>query len=496
MALYQLSYDGSRSTVGAGDLLRLSLSGSTPFRLVPEYGPSMTDEDAVDAVLARARERVTPDDEERERLRAAASEVIDRAEAAAADLPVEADVIQVGSTARDTWLSGDRDIDVFVRFPPELDRERLASYGLEVGHETLPDGREEFAEHPYVTGTVDGFDVDLVPCYRLDDATEIRSAVDRTPFHTAYVEDRLDETLAGEVRIVKAFLSAIGAYGSDLRTRGISGYLAELLTLEHGRARDLLATAADEWQPPIEYDPETHAAATFDDPLVVIDPTDPHRNVAAVVSPATVARIQHYARELLDDPRDERLSPRKPDPIVPSVARDVIDERGTTPVALRIPRPDVVDDQLYPQLERSLDGITSALDEHGFEPLRGIVLADDDVAALLVECAIGELSTIERHLGPPVHVRDHAERFAAAYDDDPTTYGPFVDEGRYVVERPRTHTTPEGFLRGDDLTSVALGVRIEEAIDRGDHDLLVGADVSTLADRFGRDLAAYFDPVP
>ncbi|WP_173424941.1 nucleotidyltransferase domain-containing protein, partial [Natrinema salifodinae] len=186
----------------------------------------------LETVVAEIRDRVDPDDDERDRLREVADRLMDRAETAATELCDGADVLQVGSTARNTWISGDRDIDVFVRFPPELDRETLEEHGLEVGHATLPEGHEEYAEHPYVKGEVEGFDVDVVPCFRLESATEIRSAVDRTPFHTRYLQTRLDEDLAAAVRVTKQFLKGIGVYGSDLRTQGFSGYLTELLVCE------------------------------------------------------------------------------------------------------------------------------------------------------------------------------------------------------------------------------------------------------------------------
>ena len=467
----------------------------------------MSDADeAFEATVAAVRERVDPDSAERERLAEAAERLRSRAREAVADRPVEADVVQVGSTARDTWVSGDRDIDVFVCFPPALDREELKSYGLQVGHAVLPDGREEFAEHPYVTGDVDGFDVDLVPCYRLDDASEVRSAVDRTPFHTAYLERRLDADLAGEVRVCKAFLKGVGVYGSDLRTRGVGGYLTELLVLDHGGFRPLVEAVAD-WRSPVRLDPgETASEATFEDPLVVIDPTDPGRNVASVVSAESLARFQHYARELLDDPRETLFKPRDPDPLPPAAVREHVRDRDATPVALAFPAPDVVDDRLYPQLRRTTGNLADALERRGFRPLRSRAFTDRDGraddeddgeprAVVLIECAASELSAVERHEGPPVAVREHATGFHEKYDDD-DGYGPFLDGDRYVVERDREYTTPDGAVEGL-LFDVGLGPDVERAVE-GDHAVLVGESVADLAERDGlaRALREYFEPRP
>jgi len=462
--------------------------------------------DEFDAVVEAVRERVSPTDDERARLQRVADAVMADAEAAVAELPVDADVVQVGSTARGTWTAGDRDVDVFVCFPPTLDRETLEEYGLTVGHAVLPEGREEYAEHPYVVGERDGYAVDLVPCYAVESATEIQSAVDRTPFHTRYLEARLDGDSAGDVRVAKQFLKGIGAYGSDLRTRGFSGYLTELLVLEYGGFRGLVEAAAD-WHPPIRLDPADHGTATFDDPLVVVDPTDPERNVAAVCSADNVARLQHYARDLLDDPRTDLFTEREPEPLDASAVEAAVDRRATTPVALRFPAPNVVEDQLWPQLRKSLDGLRSELDRRGFDVFRAAAFAAEGSgdsadsgaatgdAVLFIELAVAERPAVERHEGPPVHVREHAGGFYEKYDGDPDVAGPFVDGDRYVVERPREFTAAAEFLSSEAVFDVGLGPHVESALTDG-YDLLVGTDIAALADDFGVELASYFDPKP
>jgi tRNA nucleotidyltransferase (CCA-adding enzyme) len=464
--------------------------------------------DEFDAVVGKVRARASPTDDERAQLQRVADAVMADAEAAIADLPVEAEVVQVGSTARGTWTAGDRDVDVFVCFPPSIDRETLEEYGLAVGHDVLPDGREEYAEHPYVVGEREGYAVDLVPCYAVEDATEIQSAVDRTPFHTRYLQERLDDNSAAEVRVAKQFLKGIGVYGSDLRTRGFSGYLTELLVLEFGGFRAFLEAVAD-WHPPVRLDPEDHGSETFDDPLVVIDPTDPERNVAAVLSETNVATLQHYARDLLAEPRVSLFTEDDPCPFEAADVEAAVSQRGTTPVALRFAAPDVVDDQLWPQLRKSLDGLCSELDRRGFEVLRSAAFVEDDSgepetldtetrgrdAVLLLEFAVAEQPAVERHEGPPVHVREHASGFFQKYDDNSEVAGPFIDGDRYVVERQRTFTTATGFLSSAAVYDVGLGQRIESALENG-YEVLVGTDIAALADGFGVDLASYFDPKP
>ena len=462
---------------------------------------------SLEAVLSAVEARVTPDEAERARFEQVAGELRERTLSALSDLDVEGDVVLVGSTARGTWLSGDRDIDMFVRLPAGLDRSELVQYGLTIGHEVLPEGREEYAEHPYVKGTYEGFDVDLVPCYDVEDAEHIQSAVDRTPFHSTYLEENLDDELARDVRLAKRFLKGIGAYGSDLRTRGFSGYLTELLICEYGGFVPLIEAAA-EWHPPVELDPEDHGRETFTDPLVVIDPTDPERNVAAVLSAENLARFQHYSRELLQDPREELFFPPEREPISAAELRAHVRERRTTPVAVVFEAPDVVDDQLWPQLRRTLGGVIDGLDDHAFDVFRADAFVEETEgpadeqgqAVLFLELASPTVPAVSRHIGPPVSVRSHAEGFYEKYDrerddgNDNRLYGPFLVEDRYIVERPREFTDASEYLRSEALLEVRTGAQIEDAFE--DRTVLVGDEVDALVDSFGRDLAAYFDPRP
>jgi len=460
-------------------------------------------------VAAAVLARVEPDAEERARLAAVVETLTERTNEVVADLPVEAEPLHVGSTARDTWIAGDRDVDLFVRFSTDLPRADLERLGLDVGHAVLPDGHEEYAEHPYVTGEVDGFAVDLVPCYAVDSATEIRTAVDRTPFHTDYLKARLDAETTAEIRVFKQFLKGVGVYGSDLRTRGFSGYLTELLVLAFGDARSTLDAVSD-WHPPVVFDPEEHGTRTFDDPLVVVDPTDPERNVAAVLSAENLARLQHHARAVLADPAVEAFFPHPPAPISAEAVREHLRRRETTPVAVVFETPDVVDDDLYPQLRRSLSGVGDELDRRGFSVFRRATFADSaprggapgdageaapSKSVLLFELSVAELPAVECHEGPPVHVREHAAAFYETYADDPSVYGPFVGGERYVVEREREFTSVRDLLESDALFDVRLGTSVAASLRDG-YDVVVGEDVATLADAFGEALSGYFDPRP
>jgi tRNA nucleotidyltransferase (CCA-adding enzyme) len=444
-------------------------------------------------IIEQVRDQIDPGAAERKAMRQVTAQLRNRITAEIESLPVDADIIQVGSTARGTWLAGDRDIDMFVRFPADLDREVLEEYGLTIGNAVLPSGDEEYAEHPYVTGTFEGFEVDLVPCYDVDAGSELQSAVDRTPHHNRYLQTRIGESTAAAVRVLKQFLKGIGAYGSDLRTRGFSGYLTELLVVEYGDFEGVIKAAA-KWEPPVEIDPKAHGSAAHDDPLVVVDPTDPTRNVAAVCSARNISRLQHYARQFLEEPAQTYFtSPTETTAKMDSeVVRTHLQRRGTSPVAVVFDSPDIVDDQLYPQLRKSIQGIRTALEAEGFDVIRTATFADDQ-AVLFIELMHRHCPAIERHTGPPIAVREHASEFYTAYESDTDTYGPFIDDDRYVVERERTWTDAAAFLRSEAIFDVGLGAQIEEAL-ADTYTVLIEDDITALTPEFGESLTRYFEP--
>ncbi|HQQ25676.1 MAG TPA: nucleotidyltransferase domain-containing protein, partial [Methanomassiliicoccales archaeon] len=129
----------------------------------------------------------------------------------------------VGSVAKGTYV-GEPDIDLFVLFPEDVERKDLERVGLRIGQEVLG-GETRYAEHPYTHGEMDGFEVDLVPCYEVKDASQIRSAVDRTPFHTRFVLSHLDDGKRDQVLLLKQFMKGIGVYGAEAKVQGFSGYL-------------------------------------------------------------------------------------------------------------------------------------------------------------------------------------------------------------------------------------------------------------------------------
>jgi len=380
-----------------------------------------------------------------------------------------AEPMVVGSVARDTFIHGDRDLDIFLLFDPSLSREELEEKGLMlargIADELAERYCEKYAEHPYISATIDGFDVDLVPCFRVDSASALRSSVDRTPFHTRYISSRI-APLVDDVLLAKQFAKGGGVYGSDQMTEGFSGYLCELLILYYGGFSALLEAAAD-WKPGILIDPEGHRTKDFTEPLVVVDPVDGGRNVSASVSLDRMYEFVELARGYLDEPSYLFFFPPKR----PACTREQLDvqlnDRGTFLYSISFATPPYIPDVVVPQLRRSMDSILGLLERNGFPVHSADCEMFEDRCLLLFELNAGKVPHARRHIGPPLWNRTNADKFFEKYtagDIPGLSSGPYIENGRYVVEVQRRYTTAADLLRSPDLLDVGLGRHVRQSM--------------------------------
>ncbi len=380
----------------------------------------------------------------------------------------KAEGMVVGSIARRTWVKGDRDLDIFLLFDPQISREQLEEEGLALARNiagSFSDRfHEKYAEHPYINATIDDVDVDLVPCYHVDSATSIQSAVDRTPFHTRYITDRI-AGLIDDVLLLKQFTKAGGIYGSDQMTEGFSGYLCELLILYYGGFTALIRTAAT-WRPGLVIDIEKHAAKKFDEPLVVIDPVDPKRNVAAAVSLDRMAGFVELARGYNENPVYEFFAHPQKRCILKKELAAVISQRMTFVYAITFATPPYIPEIVVPQLKRSVIALREFMERNGFLVHHVSYDMQEDRCMFLIELLVGELPAIRLHHGPPLWNHENADKFLRKHLTEHMS-GPFIEDGRYEMEVHREHRTAKDLLTTNELLKVSLGKHIRQSLELG-----------------------------
>jgi tRNA nucleotidyltransferase (CCA-adding enzyme) len=361
------------------------------------------------------------------------------------------DVQLVGSVAKHTYV-GRPDIDLFILFDVSTPRSRMNEIGLGVGKTILPVYEERYAEHPYVHGRFNGFEVDIVPCYSVEDPSKMQSAVDRTPFHTRFIMERMTPVMRDQVRLLKQFMKGIGTYGAEAKVQGFSGYLVELMVIKYGSFNECLV-ASSGWKFGTKVSLNGKAVDKFQAPLVFIDPVDSTRNVASALSTDQFSKFVYASQEFLSNPNDKFFFPLARRSMEKEVLWDYFNETGFRTVLVKCPRPSGIDDNVFPQARKSVEGLKVILEQAGFHILdKTLSIGSEVVMLFLLESDV--ISDCQKHIGPPVWMdtsKDFLERWKGHSVGEP-----FIEGGRWVVFIHRECNEASSLLRMN-LSKASLG---------------------------------------
>ena len=396
-------------------------------------------------IRRRAVEKFYPEEEEFDELEEAYEKISEFIEKSSGF-----ETFFAGSAGRKTCMTGDRDVDVFVLFPEELERRELEQKGLEIGRKTFEefDGEYEveYAEHPYTKGMIEGLEVEIVPCYDTD-PENIISAVDRSPHHAEWVRENLSMEQREDVVLLKAFLRASGIYGSSLKVQGFSGYLCELLIYEFGSFRELLESA-QEWGEEKVLDPENYHSEGLPEKLekrfrgenlVVVDPVDSERNVASVLTRENYSRFVFQAWKFSESPGMEFFREEEGIDVENFALRKELDRRGDF-IVLEFDVPDRPDDILYPQMRKALRRLRDRLEDAGFRIFESGFHVGDQVRVFF---ELDEtLPEIYYQKGPKVfHGTEHLRQFTEKYDNT------FIQDDRVVAKTEREFSNARNLVK-------------------------------------------------
>lgn len=440
-------------------------------------------------------ERIRPRRGEEEELKKTAGELLSAVRREAAKIDPRLAATLLGSASRGTWLRNEKDLDVFVSFPLEYGRGELEEAVTRIGSRVLENPRKQYAEHPYVTGSYRGYEVEIVPCYAVESPGKLKSAVDRTPFHDAFVRKHIPGK-EDEVRLLKQFLRGIRCYGAEAKVEGFSGYLCELLVLKYGSFKNVLE-AARKWRrgEVLSFEPveEEKLREKFPSPLIFLDPVDKDRNVASALSERNFSLFRHASREYLRNPREEFFFPRPRKPVKEELKR-LLRERGTSLLALFFPKPGVIEDVLYTQGRKALRILEKVLRRGGFR----VILSDFFVrqrVCMLFELESLSLPAARLHLGPRGNAY-HEARFLEKYREyREKLTEPFLLGGRWAIYLRRRHTRAEaylgGFLSAGRLEEQGIPSHMARSLEEG-YELK--ADEDALEGEFLEELLDFLDP--
>lgn len=336
--------------------------------------------------------------------------------------PMITDVVLGGSFAKGTWLKrkdihdnsvkseGCTDIDIFIKIDVSLQDEEFDELAKKIAKQSLSgyNPRLRYSSHPYVEAYVKGIRVNVVPCYNVEKG-KWKSAADRSPFHTEYIRDNLDDEKKNQVRLLKKFLKSIGVYGAEIATAGFSGYVTEILILKYGSFLSVLKAISN-----IKEDKNVISIGKFDEdvlkifqsPIIIIDPIDSRRNLGTAISAESVGKAVLAARAFLEKPSLDFFREKKER--YNETFKEIYSNLLIVEFFYRQRSPDII----WGQIKRTLNAISKQLCIANFTVIRSIGDIDEKGHATFV--FLLEAITLPRYMartGPDIFRRNDTTSF-------------------------------------------------------------------------------------
>ncbi len=316
-----------------------------------------------------------------------------------------------GSYAKGTWLAEDNDLDFFVKIDPSVNKYEFEHLGTLIGFRALSKYKPylRYSDHPYVEAKIQKIRVNVVPCYQVNKG-QWKSAADRSPFHTLFMNKNLDDYMKGQVRILKAFLKSSEIYGSQLSVGGFSGYVTEILILKYRsfiQVINFMANVSHDKLVIAINEPDPQMLPLFNSRIIIMDPIDPRRNLGAAISAESFGKFILAARSFLQNPSIRYFNTNETKSDI-SVFEKVKPNLIIIEFKIRRRSPDVI----WGQLKRSLTALSKQLGVSGFNTFGSTCITNEkEYAAFVFLLEFTTLPSFTLNVGPEVFRKHDTERF-------------------------------------------------------------------------------------
>ena len=276
-----------------------------------------------------------------------------------------------GSYAKDTWLSKEADIDIFIKFKKTVSDEKFTEIIKKVGFESLKKYNPyvRYSEHPYVEARIKKTKINVVPCYEVN-LGEWKSSADRSPFHTKHMQKSLTTKMRNEVRILKTFLKVNKIYGAEIAKQGFSGYVSEVLILNFNNFENVVKSIAQIQQGQII----GKTSKVFKTAVVIIDPIDSNRNLAAAISNENIGKFILLCRAFENKPNLEFFNQKKL-----KLSKNNWENVLVVKFNFKMRSPDII----WGQIKKATTSLATQLQLGGFNVLRSKAYSDERGKACL-----------------------------------------------------------------------------------------------------------------
>ncbi|WP_337972027.1 hypothetical protein [Methanobacterium petrolearium] len=247
---------------------------------------------------------------------------------------------------------------------------------------------------------------------------------------------------------------------------------------------DVLQGAWDDWKPDYQIDLMDYGTGKlFNDPLVVVDPTDENRNVSAALTLQKMSEFVIAAGNFLENPIKSYFYPK----VIEYNKKDILEEfslRETTTIILSFPAPDIPSDALHPQIRKTEKSLVKIIETDDFSVLGSDSWSNADAmdeeagsdkptnqkgnenntktVAILMEMNTWSLPAFKKRNGPAIWDKDNTSKFLKKHPDS------WIEGDQWKTLSKRRYQNVNslihGILKPDGISRLKVGKHLKKEI--------------------------------
>ena len=402
-------------------------------------------------IQKRARKLLSPNISEKKRKKKIADITLKLVEKSSVELNEVTGVEFGGSYAKNTWLVG-ADIDIFVKINKDVSDEKFTKLVLDIGYASMKGYKPyvRFAEHPYVEATIQGTRVNVVGCYDVK-MGDWHSAADRSQYHTTFMKKHLTPKKQQDVRLLKAFLKNNMIYGAEIAREGFSGYVSEVLIWNLGNFSNVIKKIATINENEVIGD----TSLKFKTPIIIMDPVDNNRNLAAAISTENLVKFVLASRKYLKKPTHSSFTKKKT-----MRPNDNLDDCLVVQFSFKPRSPEII----WGQSKRTATSLSRQLIMAGFNPLQKRVVINQGIVYMLFALQSMNINKNMIKSGPTIYGGDHVQKFINK--NFKTSMSMWINSSGNVLSLHKRDTTHAGKFLNNSLKNNLSAMGVSRGIQK------------------------------
>lgn len=309
-----------------------------------------------------------------------------------------------GSVGKGTWLSGNHDIDIFMQFP---DDKEISNKLEKILKKNFKKVERIHGSRDYFRVKFENYSFELIPVLKIKKIEQAKNVTDCSIFHINWVKKHTNPKLYDEIRLAKQFCKSARVYGAETYIKGFSGYVLEILIVYFGSFNNFIK-GINNLKENTLIDISAHKKALDRNklsPIILIDPVQGDRNAAAALSLEKFNKLKETSHHYLKSPSYDFFKIKKQN-------QDELKKRFD--IVLEIKPLEGKDDVIGTKILKAFEYIQEKINKEGFL-IKEQGWQFDSPAFAWLSVKNKEIPKEYIHLGPPLAVKEHVEKFKKIY---------------------------------------------------------------------------------